>query len=62
MEAEILESLLNEVRQRIADLSDNVATGSCQSYDEYAKETGAIRELRMVLDLHEEIEQKYLDD
>ena len=62
MEPEILEALIRNLRNRIDALTDIVTRNQCDTIEEYKFVAGGIKELRLLLQSHEEYEQKFLED
>lgn len=61
MEAEMLEMLVRDIKDRIKALTDTVASNHCDTIEEYKFVAGGIKELRGILQSHEEYEQKFLE-
>ena len=62
MEPEILEALIRSLRDRIEALTDTLTRNQCDTIEEYKFVAGGIKELRGILQSHEEYEQKFLED
>ena len=57
----LIEKLKSRLRNLMNDRADNIATGSCASFDEYKHQSGVIEGLalaeRELLDIIEELER-----
>lgn len=61
MEPELLEALLRDVKRRIEELTEALTHNKCDTIEEYKYVAGGLRELRGILQSHEEYEQKFLE-
>ena len=62
MEAEILEALVRDLNNRIDDLTETLTRNQCDTIEEYKFIAGGLKELRGILQSHQEYEQKFLED
>ena len=56
------EYLCNELQKQVDVKAGFIASGNCQSYEEYKHVSGVIRGLALAIDLIKDREQKLKDD
>lgn len=62
MEPEILEAMVRDIKSRIETLTDTLTRNQCDTLSEYKFVAGGLKELRLILQNHEEYEKKFLEE